>query len=162
MNSAKKLTFAAISSALSIVLLYIASLIKTGTIAIQFITGLILMITVSKSGIAYGILSYFVTALLCLILLPDKSVAITYSIFFGTQPIIKFFAEKFSRIAEWCIKIPVIILISVLMFIIFKALLPEISAILIVIAATVAAVCYDILLSFGFAFASRYLQKPLT
>ena len=162
MNSTKKLTFAAICCALSIVLLYIASLIKTGTIAFQFITGLILMITVSKSGIFHGICSYIVTALLCLFLLPDKSVAITYSLFFGTLPIVKFFSEKFTRIAEWCIKGPFMVLLSVLMFIIFKALLPEISVILIVVGTVISAIFYDILLSFGFAFASRYFQKPLT
>lgn len=162
MSSTKKLTFAAIASAISVVLLYIASLIKTGTIAIQFVTGLVLMITVARSGVLHGILSYIVTALLCLFLLPDKSIAITYTVFFGSLPILKFFAEKRSRIIEWCIKIPVIILISVLMFIIFKAVLPQVPAILIITAATVSAIFYDILLSFGFAFASRYFQKPLT
>lgn len=162
MSNTKKLTFSAISSALSIVLLYIASLIKTGTIAIEFIAGLVLMVAVSKSGILHGIFSYIVTAILCLLLLPDKSVAIIYSLFFGTLPVIKFFAEKFSRAIEWCIKIPVMILISFLLYYLFKTVLPALPALLIVSAVTILAVFYDILLSFGFAFASRYLQKPLT
>ena len=162
MSKTNKLTFSAICCALSIVLLYIASIIKTGTIAIQFITGVILMTAVSKSGITYGIFCYIVTAILCLFVLPDKSVAITYFVFFGLIPIVKFFGEKFSRISECFIKTLCFLIISIILYYLFKAMLPAIAPVIIILAVVVSAVFYDILLSFAFPFVSRYLQKPLT
>ena len=103
MKNTRKLTFAALSCGLSLALLYVASLIQTGTLAIQYAVGLILMLTVSQSGIVYGLSAYVVTGILCFILLPDKSAAISYLVFFGSIPLVKFFSEKCSGIVEWVI-----------------------------------------------------------
>ncbi|MFA7637433.1 MAG: hypothetical protein WCX81_06690 [Monoglobales bacterium] len=159
MKNTKKLTFAAVASALSFALLYIASLVQTGTLAFQFMVGLILMVTVSKSGIGYGFLTYIVSSILCLTLLPDKSAAISYSIFFGTIPIVKYFAEKCSVIIEWIIKIFFMnIFLCGIYFVFRMAIGIDLPLALLWLGALIAAVLYDILLSYGFSYAVRYLK----
>lgn len=160
MKNTKKLTFAAVSCGLSLALLYIASLIQTGTLAIQYAVGLILMLTVSQSGVFYGILAYAVTAILCFALLPDKSAAISYLLFFGSIPIIKFFAEKCGRILEWIIKIIFMNIFICGLYLVFKAvMLTALPLVYLWVGALISAVIYDILLSFGFSFAQRYFNK---
>ena len=161
MKNTKKLTFAAVSCALSLALLYVATLIQTGTLALQYAVGLILMLTVSQSGIFYGICSYMATGILCIILLPDKSAAISYFVFFGSIPLMKYFAEKCPRILEWIIKVIFInIFIYGLYFAFSKVLVTYSSPIIYLwISAFITGVIYDLLLSFGFSFASRYFMK---
>lgn len=160
MKSTKKLTFAAISCALSLVLLYIASLVQTGTLAFQFAVGLLIMLTVSNSGFFYGISVYIATVLLCFILLPDKANAISYTLFFGVIPLVKYFAEKCPRIVEWIIKILFINIFVCGLYLVFKAsMLTALPTYYIWTGALITGVIYDILLSFGFSFASRYFKK---
>lgn len=160
MKSTKKLTFAAVSCALSLALLTLASLVQTGTLAFQYAVGLLVMLTVSRSGLYYGIASYSATAILCFILLPDKANAISYTLFFGAIPIVKYFAEKCSRLVEWIVKIVFMnIFISGLYFIFRAVMLTAMPAYYLWAGALITAIAYDLLLSFGFSFASRYFKK---
>ncbi len=160
MTNTKKLTFSAVSCGLSISLLYIASLVQTGTMTFQYAVGLIVMLTVSKAGIIYGAISYVATFLLSFILLPDKSAALSYAVFFGAIPLVKFFAEKCPRILEWVIKIILMnILIGALYLIFRTVILTAMPTVYLWIGALVTAVLYDILLGFGFTFMSRYFKK---
>ena len=160
MKNTKKLTFAAVACALSLALLFIASLVQTGTLAIQFMVGLTIMITVSRSGIGYGFLTYIVTSVLCFTLLPDKSAAISYTLFFGSIPLVKFFAEKCSVILEWSIKI-VFMNISLcgIYFVFRMAIGIDLPLLVLWLGALFAAVGYDILLSYGFSYVTRYIKK---
>ena len=163
MKNTKKLTFSAICCALSLALLFVVSLVTTGTLAFQYATGLLLMLTVSRCGIGYGISAYAVTTALLFILLPDKANAISYTAFFGAIPIIKFFAEKRSRITEWIIKFIFMNLCILVLYLVFKSVISaSLPIALLWIAAFISAVIYDLLLSYGFTFASRYLKKTLT
>ena len=161
MNTTKKLTFAAVACALSLALLFVASVVKTGTLAFQYAVGLTLMLVVSRSGIFYGISSYVATVVLSLVLLPDKTAATSYLLFFGAIPLMKFFAEKCGRITEWIVKIIFINIFICGLYFVFKAVLITypLPAIYLWIAAFITAVLYDILLSFGFSFATRYFNK---
>ncbi|MBR5586441.1 MAG: hypothetical protein IKW02_00600 [Clostridia bacterium] len=163
MKNTKKLTFSAICCALSVALMFVASLVTTGTLAFQFAVGLLLMLTVWRCGIFYGISSFAATALLLFLLLPDKANAISYTLFFGIIPIIKFFAEKHSRIVEWIIKLIFMNIFIFALYLVFKSLISANLPIpLLWLAALAVAVGYDLLLSYGFTFASRYLKKTLT
>ena len=161
MNTTKKLTFAAVACALSLALLFVASVVKTGTLAFQYAVGLTLMLAVSRSGIFYGISSYVATVVLSLVLLPDKTAATSYLLFFGAIPIVKYFAEKCGRITEWIVKIIFINIFICGLYFAFKAVLITypLPAIYLWIAAFITAVLYDILLSFGFSFLQRYFNK---
>ena len=160
MKKTKKLTFAAVSCGLSLALLYVASLIQTGTLAIQYAVGLILMLTVSKSGVLYGISAYISTTVLCFILLPDKSVALSYLLFFGSIPLLKYFAEKCGRIIEWVVKIIFMNIFICGLFFAFRAvMLTAMPVIYLWAGALFTAICYDLLLSFGFTYVRRYFDK---
>ena len=163
MKNTKKLTFSAISCALSLALLFVASLVTTGTLAFQFATGLLLMLTVSKCGIYYGISAYAVTSALLFVLLPDKANAISYTVFFGAIPIIKFVAEKRGRIVEWIIKLVFMNICILALYLLYKTMISvDFPIAFLWVAALAVAVIYDLLLSYGFTFASRYLKKTLT
>ncbi len=160
MKNTRKLTFAAVACGLSLALLYISSLIQTGTIATEYLVGIILMLTASQSGIIYGISAYAVTGILCLVLLPDKSAAISYLIFFGSIPLVKFFAEKCSRAIEWIIKIIFMNIFICALYFIFRSVMPvAFPLVYLWIAAFIIAIVYDVLLSYGFSFAIRYFRK---
>ena len=160
MSRTKKLTFAAVSCALSLALLYVASLVQTGTLAFQYAVGLLVMLTVSRSGILCGVSSYIATLALCFVLLPDKANAVSYALFFGPIPLVKFFAEKFSRPLEWVIKIILMNIFIFALYLIFRSVMPAALSVTILWAvALFVAIGYDLLLSFGFSYAVRYLKK---
>lgn len=160
MKNTRKLTFAAVSCALSLALLFIASIVQTSTLAFQYAVGLLVMITVWRSGFFYGIASFAATSLLCFMLLPDKSAAISYTIFFGAIPIVKYFAEKCPRILEWVIKIVFMNTFICGLYFMFRAvILTALPIVYLWIGALITAIGYDLLLSFGFSFAIRYFKK---
>lgn len=160
MKNTKKLTFAAVACALSLALLILASLVQTGTLAFQYAVGLLVMLTVFRSGLLYGVASYAATAVLCFFLLPDKSAAISYTLFFGAIPVVKYFAEKCPRIAEWIIKIIFMNIFICGLYFMFRAvMLTAMPTVYLWVGALITAIVYDLLLSFGFSFASRYFNK---
>lgn len=160
MKNTNKLTFAAVGCALSLALLYIASLVQTGTLAFQYAVGLILMLTVSHSGIFYGISAFAVTSILCLVLLPDKSFAVAYLLFFGAIPVMKYFAEKCGKVFEWIIKLVFLNIFICGLYFAFRAvMLTALPAVYHWIGAFVTAIAYDFLLSLGFSFTRRYFKK---
>ena len=105
MKKTKSLTFSAVSSAIIVALLYLASIVKTGTLSFQYVCGLIIMLTSSRCGIASGMGVFGVSSLLLFFLLPDKTAAISFTLFFGIFPIVKYFAEKCRRTFEWILKV---------------------------------------------------------
>ena len=160
MKSTKKLTFAAVSCALSLALLILASLVQTGTLAFQYAVGLLVMLVVANSGLFYGLSAYISTALLCFALLPDKANAISYTLFFGSIPLVKFFAEKCHRVLEWIIKIIFMNIFIGGLYLVFKAvILTALPTYYLWAGALISAIIYDIFLSFGFSFAQRYFKK---
>ncbi len=159
MNKTKKLTFCAIICALSLAIFFLASALTTGTLTFQYVAGLLIMLAVAKSGIKFGILSYFVICISGWIIIPDKTIIISYIIFFGSIPLIKYFAEKKGRIFEWIIKLVCFNIFVLGIYFAYQTTLTY-SQIIIWLAFLAAALLYDVLLSFGFTFASKYLKKP--
>ena len=163
MKKTKNLTFSAVSSAIIVALLYLASIVKTGTLSFQYVCGLIIMLTSSRCGIASGMGVFGVSSLLLFFLLPDKTAAISFTLFFGIFPIVKYFAEKCRRTFEWILKVVLINVFILALYIVFKSVLSLSLPVYVLWAAgIISGIIYDLLLSFGFTFASRYLQKYLT
>ena len=163
MKKTKNLTFSAVCSAIIVSLLYLASLVKTGTLSFQYICGLIIMLIASRCGIASGIGVFGVSSVLLFFLSPDKTAAISFTLFFGIFPIIKYFAEKGRRTFEWILKVVFINVFILALYIVFKSVLSlSIPIYVLWIAGIISGIIYDLLLSFGFTFASRYLRKYLT
>ncbi len=102
----RKLTFAALLTALTVALLYIASVLPTSRIGVTAISGLLIAAAVIEYGIGAGLSCFAASAVLAAVIIPMKSVALLYALFFGSYPILKSLIERTkNRAAEWALKL---------------------------------------------------------
>lgn len=93
----KSVSGGAICSALSVVLLFLASYIPL-KIAILFATSVVMGVCVLKYRPYVSLLTYFAVSLLSFFILPNKLMAFMYILVFGVYPIVKFYIEKLHKI----------------------------------------------------------------
>jgi hypothetical protein len=91
-------------SALGVILLYLGSIIEVLDISMAVIASLACIIAVIEYGKSAPWAIYGVTTVLSLILLPNKTPAVFYAIFFGFYPILKEKLEKLNKITSWVLK----------------------------------------------------------
>ena len=91
-------------SALGVVLLYMGSIIEVLDISMAVLASLACIIAVIEYGKSAPWAIYAVTSVLSLILLPNKTPAVFYAIFFGFYPILKEKFEKRSKAVCWVLK----------------------------------------------------------
>ena len=93
---------------LSLICLYLAFLAPTGKLGVVALAGIFPAGAVVSAGLTAGFFCYAATGLLGLLLLPSKSAALLYLIFFGLWPMLKSLLERRpSRVAEWVGKLAV-------------------------------------------------------
>ena len=96
----------AMLSALSVTLLYVSGLLPTLQLAMIALAGLLPAAAVIKFKTASGFYTYAVTALLSLLLLPEKSGALIYIFLFGCYPMLKSYIERLNSLFfEWVLKL---------------------------------------------------------
>ncbi len=66
---------------------------------------LVMCAAVVECGTAAAAGAYAVSAALMLLLLPDKTAAVWYTVYFGLYPVIKSIADKKKSAVQWTIKI---------------------------------------------------------
>ena len=103
-SDTKKLTMCAMLSALGVILLYIGSIIDVLDISMAVLASLACIIAVIEYGKSAPWAIYGVTTVLSLILLPNKTPAVFYAVFFGFYPILKEKLEKLNKITAWVLK----------------------------------------------------------
>ena len=81
--SAKAVALGGVLTALSLVLLYLASVSPTGRLGLTAVAGVVPAAAVVSGGLGAGVLSYLAAGLLGLLLIPAKAAAILYLLFFG-------------------------------------------------------------------------------
>ena len=112
-----KIAFAAVVSALSVVIMYMASVLPTGKLALCAVASGVMCLVVVKNGIGNALSVYAVVSVISIILLPDKSIAIGYILFLGNYPVLKALIEKQRKLAkEWLIKITLFIVYAVVLY----------------------------------------------
>ncbi|MGM9522076.1 MAG: hypothetical protein ACI3VB_06315 [Oscillospiraceae bacterium] len=118
-NKARKISFTAVFTAFSIAFLYLSSVFPTGQLGFLGIASLFGVAAVIEYGTAGGLFVFAGTALIGLMLVPDKMLVVLYSMFFGYYPVLKSIAEKMrSRTFEWVVKLAVFnIALSIILFI---------------------------------------------
>ncbi len=102
--SAKKLAICGMLSALGVIFLYVGSLIEVLDISAAVLASVLCIIAVIEYGGAAPFMIYGVTAILALLLLPNKTPAAFYTVFFGFYPIIKEKLEKLKKPICWLLK----------------------------------------------------------
>ena len=125
-NSTKKLTVCAMLAALGVILLYVGSLIEVVDISMAVIASLLTVVAVIEYGGSAPWLIYGVTSILALVLLPNKTPAALYALFFGFYPILKEKFEKLPRTVSWVLKELTFNIALVLMASTFAVLLPQV------------------------------------
>lgn len=97
-KSASRVALGGVLAALSLLLLYLATMMPSGRIGMVAVAGLVPAAGVVSGGLATGFLSYGAAGLLGLLLLPDKGCALLYAIFFGLYPMVKSVIERLRKL----------------------------------------------------------------
>ena len=88
---------------LSLISLYLAFLAPSGKLALVAVAGVFPAGAVVSASLAAGFFCYGATGILGLLLIPSKSVALLYLIFFGLWPMVKSLLEP-SVILPFCFR----------------------------------------------------------
>jgi hypothetical protein len=97
-NRAGRVALTAVLGALSLIFLYLASVLPTGRLGLVAVAGLFPAAAVVSSGLAAGALCYAGTGLLGLLLVADKGAALLYLLFFGLYPLVKYEIERLKKL----------------------------------------------------------------
>ncbi len=103
-SKVKQLAVCAMLAALGVILLYMGSLIEVLDATVAVLASILAVFAVIEYGKAAPWLVFSVTATLALLLLPNKTAAIEYALFFGYYPILKEKYEKRKAPLAWVLK----------------------------------------------------------
>ena len=102
----KRIVVSGVLVALSVIILYLGCAIEVLDITMSAIVSLLVVVIVIEMGYSYAWLTYIASAILSVILLPQKSPAIFYACFMGFYPILKSYIERIeSGLVRWIIKL---------------------------------------------------------
>lgn len=104
-KSTKKLTFAAILSALGFVIMYLGTLTGVFDLCSVVIGSLCCAYAVIEMGGIWPWLIASVTGTLCIVFLPDKFCALEYIALGGLYPILKAVLERLPRVLSFVLKL---------------------------------------------------------
>ena len=143
------------SAALCTTILYLGSFIEVLDMSMAVLASLLTMIMVVEYGKGAPWSVFGVTAILSLLLLPNKFPALLYTLFFGYYPIIKEKIEKLRlRFVGWVIKIGVFAIATALLLLLTKLFTSELDVpggtiitIMFVLLSAITLVLYDIVLT---------------
>lgn len=96
-KSAAKVAYPAVLGALSLVLLYISSVVPTGNWGIVAAAGLLPAAAVVSVGLKAGFLCWAGVSILAFFLIPDKFCVLLFAALFGLYPMIKSLVELLQR-----------------------------------------------------------------
>lgn len=105
-NIGKKVAFGGFVTALSIICLYMASILPTNRLFFYAIGSMFIFTIVVEFGVPFAAITYLATTALAFIIIPNKIMLIPYLLFFGYYGIIKYYVEKLNHLVlEWMIKL---------------------------------------------------------
>ena len=127
-NGSRLLAICSILSALSVVFLYLGSLIEVLDLSMAMLASFSVILIVIESGGAYPWMIYFATSLLSLIVLPNKTPVLIYALFAGFYPILKSKIERIPiRLLRLVLKLAVFNASLALMALAWKIFLGELA-----------------------------------
>jgi len=98
--------YPAIFGALALIVLYLGTMIPTGSWGLAAVAGLFPMAAVMSVGLAAGLVCWAGVTLLSFLLLPDKLLALLFGALFGLYPIVKGLAERLRKLPlEYILKL---------------------------------------------------------
>lgn len=101
----KSLTLSAVISALSIVFMYVGSVIEILDLTAAMLASMLCAFIVIEVGGAWPYLTYATVGVISVLMLPNKFVAAVYIIFSGNYPMLKRIFEKLPIVLGWLLKL---------------------------------------------------------
>ena len=121
-GSTRKLTRAGILTAMAVALLYAGAWVPRGGIALAALACLVGAAVLIECGLWWALGHYLVTALLALLLSPDKTPALWYALVLGPWPVLKHVIERLeSPVARWALKLAVFCVCMAALYFLFSA-----------------------------------------
>ena len=105
MKKAKITAVCGMMAALSVVLMFITTFVTVFVYVLPILTGLIVFFISEFADKKWALSVFFATAFLSLVLLTDKEAGLTYTLFFGYYPLIKYSIEKLPKALAWGVKL---------------------------------------------------------
>lgn len=122
-GSVRRTALAAVLAALSVALLYAGSVLPTGRLALVAIASLLPAAAVIEGSVGLGALVYLASALLALLLLPDKTCAVAYALVLGWYGPVKSLIERIDRLwLEWLVKLALFGAVAAVFYFAFGAM----------------------------------------
>ncbi|MBE6610285.1 MAG: hypothetical protein E7634_06420 [Ruminococcaceae bacterium] len=104
MKNSIKISFSAILTAISVIIMLLGGLIGTLDLTAAALASFCIVFAVIEFGYKYAALIYAAASLLGFLLLPAKTCVLFYAAFLGFYPIVKSIAEKYSTKIAYIIK----------------------------------------------------------
>ncbi|KPU26865.1 membrane protein [Caloranaerobacter sp. TR13] len=118
-SKSKKVALGGIVVLLSVLCLYLASILPTNKIFFFSLSTVFIAAIVIEFKTYFSLITYGAVSILGFIIIPNKLIMIPYVIYFGYYGIIKYYIEKINNIlAEWVIKIALFNLFAYVTYII--------------------------------------------
>jgi hypothetical protein len=152
-----------IFAALSLILLYLASVFPTNKLFILGIASCIIPLSIMLTGVKNTIIVFSTVSLLSLFIIPSKLIAISYILIFGSYGFVKYFIEKLRNIPlEFVLKLLYFNISSSIIIFIYELVIikiPNINIYLLILAMQFAFIVYDYALTAFIAYANKNLLK---
>ena len=126
----RDLSLCAILSALGVLVLFLGSLIDVLDLSAAMIASMLCIAVIFEAGRFWPWLTYAVTAILAILLLPNKIPAIIY-IMTGYYPMIKRLVERLPRVFAWILKLVVFNALLTLFLLICSSFFPNVDLMLV-------------------------------
>ena len=89
-----RIALCGVMGALAIVVMLMGSIIPIATFCAPLISSVLMMTVAIEFGAKTGLLLYLAVALLALLLVPDREMAMIFTFFLGYYPVLKFYLER--------------------------------------------------------------------
>lgn len=99
MSKSSKIAKGGLFTALSLILIYLSSIMPTNKLALISAASFIIPISILNIGVKMTSVVYLAVSILALILIPSKGIAIFYILFFGLYGFVKLYIEKIRKLS---------------------------------------------------------------
>ncbi|MBR5323105.1 MAG: hypothetical protein IKU48_06135 [Clostridia bacterium] len=129
-SPAKNIAFSAILCALGVIIMFLGAVIETIDITMAALASFLVIVCIIEVGGYMPFLVFATTSTLSMLLLPNKTVAVIYAMYFGFYPILKKYLERLPIIISWIAKFVVFNMAITIYYIFLKdVLFPDINSI---------------------------------
>ncbi|KGN03270.1 membrane protein [Clostridium novyi A str. 4570] len=117
MMKVSNITKGGILIALTLIFIYLSSIIPTNKLSLMTITSFIIILSIISLGVKTGLLVFVASSILSFFIVSPKEIVFTYILFFGLYGFVKYYIEHFNNVPlELFLKL---IYFNVSMFILF-------------------------------------------